>query len=147
LLSQSKYNPQQKVRETCLLSSKNTFENFIIVSGNQMVHAACVAVTNSPGRAYNPLFLYGDTGLGKTHLIQAVAHQILKQTPRTYLVYISTEKFTNELINALQQNCLPSFRQKYRSIDVLLIDDIHWLSGKERIQEEFFHTVNELFEA
>ncbi|MDR3273878.1 MAG: chromosomal replication initiator protein DnaA [Puniceicoccales bacterium] len=144
---QSKCKPEQKVRETCLLSSKNTFENFVVGSGNQMAHAACVAVTNSPGRAYNPLFLYGDTGLGKTHLIQAVAHQILKQMPRTHVVYTSTEKFTNEFINALQQNSLPSFRQKYRSIDVLLIDDIHFLSGKERIQEEFFHTFNELFEA
>lgn len=136
-----------KSSQTCLLNPKNTFENFVVGAGNQMAHAACIAVANAPGRAYNPLFLYGDTGLGKTHLIQAVAHQVLKQLPRTHVVYTSTEKFTNEFINALQQNSLPSFRQKYRNIDVLLIDDIHFLSGKERIQEEFFHTFNELFES
>ncbi len=136
-----------KASQFCLLNPKNTFENFVVGAGNQMAHAACTAVTHAPGRAYNPLFLYGDTGLGKTHLIQAVAHQILKQSPRTHVVYTSTEKFTNEFINALQQNNLPSFRQKYRNIDVLLIDDIHFLSGKERIQEEFFHTFNELFES
>ncbi|MDE6431928.1 MAG: ATP-binding protein, partial [Opitutales bacterium] len=136
-----------KISQACLLNPKNTFENFVVGAGNQMAHAACIAVANAPGRAYNPLFLYGDTGLGKTHLIQAVAHQILKQAPRMHVVYTSTEKFTNEFINALQQNSLPSFRQKYRNIDVLLIDDIHFLSGKERIQEEFFHTFNELFES
>ncbi len=136
-----------KTHQYCLLNPKNTFENFVVGAGNQMAHAACIAVANAPGRAYNPLFLYGDTGLGKTHLIQAVAHEILKKPPKTHVVYTSTEKFTNEFINALQQNSLPSFRQKYRNIDVLLIDDIHFLSGKERIQEEFFHTFNELFEA
>ncbi len=136
-----------KTHQYCLLNPKNTFENFVVGAGNQMAHAACIAVANAPGRAYNPLFLYGDTGLGKTHLIQAVAHEILKKSPKTHVVYTSTEKFTNEFINALQQNSLPSFRQKYRNIDVLLIDDIHFLSGKERIQEEFFHTFNELFEA
>lgn len=138
---------KSKLSQACLLNPKNTFENFVVGAGNQMAHAACIAVANAPGRAYNPLFLYGDTGLGKTHLIQAVAHQILKQSPRTHVVYTSTEKFTNEFINALQQNSLPAFRQKYRNIDVLLIDDIHFLSGKERIQEEFFHTFNELFES
>ncbi|MDR1255585.1 MAG: chromosomal replication initiator protein DnaA [Puniceicoccales bacterium] len=144
---QLRHKSEQKVREICSLNPKNTFENFVVGSGNQMAHAACIAVSSTPGRAYNPLFLYGDTGLGKTHLIQAVAHQILKQAPHTHVVYTSTEKFTNEFINALQQNSLPNFRQKYRGIDVLLIDDIHFLSGKERIQEEFFHTFNELFEA
>jgi chromosomal replication initiator protein len=144
---QQKYRPESRERAICPLNSKNTFENFVVGSGSQMAHAACVAVASTPGRAYNPLFLYGDTGLGKTHLMQAVAHQILKQAPRTHVVYTSTEKFTNEFISALQQNSLPRFRQKYRGIDVLLIDDIHFLSGKERIQEEFFHTFNELFEA
>jgi chromosomal replication initiator protein len=144
---QPKYKSGQRTGETCLLNPKNTFENFVVGSGNQMSHAACIAVSSTPGRAYNPLFLYGDTGLGKTHLIQAVAHQILKKAPRTHVVYTSTEKFTNEFINSLQQNSLPNFRQKYRNIDVLLIDDIHFLSGKERIQEEFFHTFNELFES
>jgi chromosomal replication initiator protein len=146
-MQRQKYGPKLKTKEICQLNSKNTFENFVVGSGSQMAHAACVAVASTPGRAYNPLFLYGDTGLGKTHLMQAVAHQILKQASRTNVVYTSTEKFTNEFINALQQNSLPRFRQKYRGIDVLLIDDIHFLSGKERIQEEFFHTFNELFEA
>lgn len=146
-IKQSKPKNEQKTASFCLLNPKNTFENFVVGAGNQMAHAACIAVANAPGRAYNPLFLYGDTGLGKTHLIQAVAHHTLKQSPRTHVVYTSTEKFTNEFINALQQNNLPSFRQKYRNIDVLLIDDIHFLSGKERIQEEFFHTFNELFES
>lgn len=129
------------------LNPKNTFDNFVIGSGNQMAHAACIAVSNAPGRAYNPLFLYGDTGLGKTHLMHAVAHKVLETNPKMKVVYTSTEKFTNEFINALQQNMLHKFRQKYRSVDLLLIDDIHFLSGKERIQEEFFHTFNELFES
>ncbi|MDR2436064.1 MAG: chromosomal replication initiator protein DnaA [Puniceicoccales bacterium] len=144
---QQKRRTESRAMEICPLNPKNTFENFVVGSGSQMAHAACVAVASTPGRAYNPLFLYGDTGLGKTHLMQAVAHQILKQTSRAHVVYTSTEKFTNEFINALQQNNLPRFRQKYRGIDVLLIDDIHFLSGKERIQEEFFHTFNELFES
>ncbi|MDR0728197.1 MAG: chromosomal replication initiator protein DnaA [Puniceicoccales bacterium] len=130
-----------------LLNPKNTFENFIVGAGNQMAHAACMAVANAPARAYNPLFLYGDTGLGKTHLMHAVAHYVLNQTPRTRIVYTSTEKFTNEFIQAIQTNALTKFRQKYRRVDILLIDDIHFLSGKERIQEEFFHTFNELFES
>jgi chromosomal replication initiator protein len=116
-------------------------------AGNQMAHAACTAVANMPGRSYNPLFLYGDTGLGKTHLMQAVAHSILSKKKKTNVVYTSTEKFTNEFIIELQKNNLPAFRRKYRHVDVLLIDDIHFLSGKERIQEEFFHTFNELFES
>jgi chromosomal replication initiator protein len=136
-----------KLIEPCLINPKNTFENFVVGSGNQMPHAACIAVASAPGRAYNPLFLYGDTGLGKTHLMQAVAHRILSQMPKTHIVYTSTEKFTNEFIDAIQQNGLPNFRQKYRNVDVLLVDDIHFLSGKERIQEEFFHTFNELFES
>ncbi|MDR3143318.1 MAG: chromosomal replication initiator protein DnaA [Puniceicoccales bacterium] len=133
--------------DSYLLNPKNTFENFIVGAGNQMAHAACVAVANAPARAYNPLFLYGDTGLGKTHLMHAVAHYVLNQKPRTRIVYTSTEKFTNEFIQAIQTNALTKFRQKYRRVDILLIDDIHFLSGKERIQEEFFHTFNELFES
>jgi chromosomal replication initiator protein len=130
-----------------LLNPKNTFENFIVGAGNQMAHAACVAVANAPAKAYNPLFLYGDTGLGKTHLMHAVAHYVLSRTPQTRIVYTSTEKFTNEFIQAIQTNALTRFRQKYRRVDILLIDDVHFLSGKERIQEEFFHTFNELFES
>ncbi|MDR0741007.1 MAG: chromosomal replication initiator protein DnaA [Puniceicoccales bacterium] len=130
-----------------VLNPKNTFENFVIGPGNQMAHAASIAIANAPGKAYNPLFLYGATGLGKTHLMHAVAHQILSKNRKARVVYTSTEKFTNEFIQAIQLNTMARFRKKYRSIDVFLLDDIHFLSGKERIQDEFFHTFNELFEA
>lgn len=134
-------------QDVYLLNPKNTFDNFVVGSGNQLAHAACIAVANAPAKAYNPLFLYGDTGLGKTHLMHAVSHAILNNKPDARVAYISTEKFTNEFIRAIQENTLLKFRQHYRSVDILLIDDIHFLSGKERIQEEFFHTFNELFES
>ncbi|MDR0590749.1 MAG: chromosomal replication initiator protein DnaA [Puniceicoccales bacterium] len=134
------------VREGYILNPKNTFSNFIVGSGNQMAHAASIAIANAPGKAYNPLFLYGPTGLGKTHLMHAVAHHILAKSKKARIVYTSTEKFTNEFIQAIQLNAMTKFRKKYRSIDVFLLDDAHFLSGKERIQEEFFHTFNELFE-
>jgi chromosomal replication initiator protein len=111
-----------------------------------MAQAASIAIANAPGKAYNPLFLYGSTGLGKTHLMHAVAHHILAKNKKARIVYTSTEKFTNEFIQAIQLNAMTKFRKKYRSIDVFLLDDAHFLSGKERIQEEFFHTFNELFE-
>lgn len=130
-----------------LLNPRNTFENFVVGSSNQLAHAASIAVAKAPARAYNPLFLYGDTGLGKTHLMHAVAHFTLDQNPEAQVVYVSCEKFTNEFIRAIQENDLVNFRKFYRTIDVLLIDDIHFLAGKERIQEEFFHTFNELFES
>jgi len=130
-----------------VLNPRNTFENFVVGPGNQLAHAACIAVANAPAKAYNPLFLYGDTGLGKTHLMQAVAHNVVRSHPEARVAYISTEKFTNEFIIAIQENTVPKFRQRYRNVDVLLIDDIHFLSGKERIQEEFFHTFNDLFES
>ncbi len=133
--------------ESLPLNPKNTFENFVVGPGSQLAHAACIAVANAPARAYNPLFLYGDTGLGKTHLMHAVAHCILRNNHEARVAYVSTEKFTNEFIRAIQENSLSRFRQRYRSVDALLIDDIHFLSGKERIQEEFFHTFNELFES
>jgi chromosomal replication initiator protein len=129
------------------LNPRNTFENFVVGQANQLAHAACLAVANAPARAYNPLFLYGETGLGKTHLMQAVAHHTLKANPEARIAYISSEKFTNEFITAIQQSTLAKFRQRYRSVDVLLIDDIHFLSGKESTQEEFFHTFNDLFES
>jgi chromosomal replication initiator protein len=135
------------IEEGYLLNPKNTFENFIVGPGNQMAHAASIAIANAPGKAYNPLFLYGATGLGKTHLMHAVAHQILSNNKKARIVYTSTEKFTNEFIQAIQLNTMAKFRKKYRNIDVFLLDDIHFLSGKERIQEEFFYTFNELFEA
>ncbi|HVU37227.1 MAG TPA: chromosomal replication initiator protein DnaA [Opitutales bacterium] len=129
------------------LNPRYTFENFVVGPGNQLAHAACIAVANAPARAYNPVFLYGETGLGKTHLMHAVAHCILQINPAARVAYISTEKFTNEYIKAITENSVARFRQRYRSVDALLIDDIHFLTGKERIQEEFFHTFNELFES
>ncbi len=129
------------------LNPRNTFETFVVGSNNQMAHAAAMAVAQSPAQAYNPLFLYGDTGLGKTHLMHAIGHAILRAKPDTKVAYLSTEKFTNEFIQALQENQLTKFRQRYRCVDVLLVDDIQFLAGKERIQEEFFHTFNDLFES
>jgi len=129
------------------LNPRNTFETFVVGSNNQMAHAAAMAVAQSPAQAYNPLFLYGDTGLGKTHLMHAIGHAILRAKPDTKVAYLSTEKFTNEFIQALQENQLAKFRQRYRSVDILLVDDVQFLAGKERIQEEFFHTFNDLFES
>lgn len=132
---------------TGTLNLRNTFETFVVGSNNQMAHAAAMAVVQSPGQAYNPLFIYGDTGLGKTHLMHAIGHAVLRHNPDVKVAYLSTEKFTNEFIQALQEQSLTRFRQRYRHVDVLLIDDVQFLAGKERIQEEFFHTFNELFEA
>ncbi len=129
------------------LNPRNTFENFVVGSGNQLAHAASIAVSNAPGRAYNPLFVFGETGLGKTHLMHAVAHQMLVNNPKARIAYVSTEKFTNEFINAIRENKLSKFRKYYRTVDALLVDDIHFLSGKESTQEEFFHTFNDLFES
>jgi chromosomal replication initiator protein len=129
------------------LNPRNTFENFVVGSGNQLSHAASMAVANAPGRAYNPLFVYGETGLGKTHLMHAVAHQMLVNNPSARIAYVSTEKFTNEFIHAIRENKLAKFRKYYRTVDALLVDDIHFLSGKESTQEEFFHTFNDLFES
>ncbi|MBM3873981.1 MAG: chromosomal replication initiator protein DnaA [Verrucomicrobia bacterium] len=129
------------------VNPRNTFETFVVGSNNQMAHAASLAVAQAPAQAYNPLFLYGDTGLGKTHLMHAIGHAVLRNNPEARVAYLSTEKFTNEFIQALQENALARFRQRYRSVDVLLIDDVQFLAEKERIQEEFFHTFNDLFES
>ena len=130
-----------------LINPTNTFENFVVGSGSQLAHAASIAVANAPGRAYNPLFVFGETGLGKTHLMHAVAHQMLANNPKAKIAYVSTEKFTNEFIHAIRENKLIKFRKYYRNVDALLVDDIHFLSGKESTQEEFFHTFNDLFES
>lgn len=131
---------------TFYLNPRNTFDNFVVGPGNNLAHAASIAIANAPAKAYNPLFLYGQTGLGKTHLMHAVAHQISQTHPESCIAYISTENFTNQYIEAIQGNTVARFRQRYRRVNVLLIDDVQFLEGKERIQEEFFHTFNELFE-
>lgn len=136
-----------KNRSGAILNPRNTFDNFVVGSGNQLAHAASIAVANAPGRAYNPLFVYGETGLGKTHLMHAVAHQMLNNNPNAHIAYVSTEKFTNEFIHAIREKKLAKFRKYYRNVDALLVDDIHFLSGKEGTQEEFFHTFNDLFES
>jgi chromosomal replication initiator protein len=128
------------------LNSRFTFDQFIVGSSNRFAHAASLAVAESPAKAYNPLFIYGGVGLGKTHLMQAVAHFALQKNARTKIVYIPSEKFTNELINAIQHRSTSQFREKYRSADILLIDDIQFIAGKESTQEEFFHTFNELYD-
>ena len=128
------------------LSSKYTYESFVVGSCNQFAHAASMAVAEAPGRTYNPLYLYGGVGLGKTHLMHACGHAIKARNKHLRLCYISSEKFMNDLINAIRYDKTQSFREKYRSVDVLLIDDVQFMAGKERTQEEFFHTFNALYE-
>ena len=129
-----------------LFNPKNTFSTFVVGDNNSFAHAAALAVAQSPGRSYNPLFLYGGVGLGKTHLLHAIAHYALEENPRLKVAYLSSEKFTNKYIDAIQNNELAKIRRTYRKTDILLIDDIQFLAGKERIQEEFFHTFNALHE-
>jgi len=129
------------------LNTRYTFGSFVVGLSNQLAHAASIAVAEQPSKAYNPLFLYGGVGLGKTHLMHAIGHSVKIVYPQTTLAYISSEHFMNELINAIRYDRTPAFREKYRNIDVLLMDDIQFLAGKERTQEEFFHTFNALYDA
>jgi len=130
-----------------LLNTKYTFESFVVGPSNRFAHAASVAVAESPAKSYNPLFIYGPVGLGKTHLMQAIGQEILRLNPGVRIIYITSERFTNELINAIKTGTTLKFREKYRTVDCLLIDDIHFIAGKEATMEEFFNTFNTLYDA
>ena len=158
-----KYTPKQKRTHTIkriisedrlhassigsVLNPRYTFDSFVVGSSNRFAHAASLAVAQSPAKAYNPLFIYGDVGLGKTHLMQAIGHFVMSKNPKKKVAYISSEKFTNQFIDAIRNGKINQFRRKYRNTDILLIDDIHFIAGKESTQEEFFHTFNDLYDA
>ena len=142
--------PQQRQKQGGInapLSDRYTFDHFVIGKSNELAAAATLAASQAPGKVYNPLFLYGDTGLGKTHLMQAVAHEVLSRHPDTRITFIGTEQFTNEMIGSIQNRTMQDFRRRYRETDLLLVDDVQFLKGKEATQEEFFHTFNALYEA
>jgi len=138
------YSQQKTTASKFGLNPRYTFENYIVGKNNELAHAAAKAVVDRPGSAYNPLFLYGGVGLGKTHLLQAVGHALLERNPQIKILYVSSEKFTNEFVASIKEGRAKEFKDKYRNIDLLLIDDIQFIAGKEQTQEEFFHTFNEL---
>jgi len=128
------------------LNPRYSFENFIVGKGNELAHGASLAIAKNPGKKYNPLFIYGGVGLGKTHLLQAVGHEIIKQNPKKKILYLSAEKFTNEFIKAIREGKTDAFKKIYRTKDLLLVDDVQFFAGKEGVQEEFFHTFNALYQ-
>ncbi len=139
--------PRQPNASAAPLSDRYTFDHFVVGKSNELAAAAAIAAAQAPGKLYNPLFLYGDTGLGKTHLMQAVAHELLKRDPDTRITFVGTEQFTNELVQSIQARTTQDFRRRYRETDLLLVDDVQFLKGKEATQEEFFHTFNAIYEA
>ena len=143
----SSVREKDKAKEEAPFNPQNTFATFIVGNNNQFAHSAALAVAQNPGKAFNPLFVFGGVGLGKTHLLHAIGHHVLAARKNPKVAYLSCERFTNEFIEGLQSNSLTKFRKKYRQLDLLLLDDIQFLSGKERIQEEFFHTFNALHES
>ena len=145
-------DPKREERERAQRPNNNlipkyTFENFVVGASNQFAHAACVAVANQPGEHYNPLFIYGGVGLGKTHLVNAIGHQSASQRQGLKVVYLSSESFMNELIRSLRRDKMDEFKKKFRNVDILILDDVQFIAGKERTQEEFFHTFNSLYES
>ncbi len=148
VLNNSKTNPELFKQQITAskLNPKYTFSDFVVGKSNNFAHSASLAVAESPGTTYNPLFIYGESGMGKTHLMQAIGHFLLEETRNCNVFYITTEQFTNEMIESIRANKMTQFRSKFRNIDLLLVDDIHFLSKKEGSQEEFFHTFNELYE-
>lgn len=142
----SRQNTGIRPKRGIQLNPKYTFKNFVVGAGNQFAHAACMAVAEQPAKAYNPLFIYGETGLGKTHLLNAIGNYVAERTDLR-IAYLTTEQFTNEVINSIRYDKMMDLRKRYRHIDMLMIDDIQFLAGKERTQEEFFHTFNALYEA